>query len=126
MLRITIPILKVFVFFIVGIFLAFPVSAMCGAIAIFLTYLPIIWEILWRTGLGLMMMTAIALFFESIKRQKQLNLKTTYRLDFGSHPNSDNREYREMLATLPSPMEVLAHRQQSFHNLHHYCDNGIS
>ena len=67
MLRITIPIVKVFVFFIFGIFLAFPISALCGAIAILLTYLPLIWQILWRTGLGLMMLTAIALFLQALK-----------------------------------------------------------
>ena len=66
MLRITIPIVKVFSFFIFGLFLAFPISAMCGAIAIFLSYLPLIWQILWRTGLGLMMLTAIALFIEGL------------------------------------------------------------
>jgi hypothetical protein len=59
--------LKLFALFILGIFLAFPVSAMCGAIAILLTYLPTIWEILWRAGLGLMMMTAIALFLQALK-----------------------------------------------------------
>ena len=66
MLRITIPIVKVFGFFILGLFLAFPISAMFGAIAILLTYLPLIWQILWRTGLGLMMLTAIALFLEAL------------------------------------------------------------
>jgi hypothetical protein len=70
MFKLTITILKLFALFLFGIFLAFPISAMCGAIAIFLTYLPIIWEILWRTGLGLMMMTAIALFFEGVKKPK--------------------------------------------------------
>ncbi len=66
MLRITIPIVKVFAFFIFGIFLAFPISAMCGAIALLFSLLPIIWEILWRAGLGLMMLTAIALFLEAL------------------------------------------------------------
>ncbi len=69
MLRITIPIVKVFAFFIFGIFIAFPISAMCGAIALLFTYLPLIWQILWRTGLGLMMLTAIALFLEGLKSE---------------------------------------------------------
>jgi|GEM_PF-2698422 len=66
MLKIIIPIVKFFAYVLVGIFLAFPISAMCGAIAILLTYLPLIWQILWRTGLGLMMLTAIALFLEAL------------------------------------------------------------
>jgi len=32
-------------------------------------YLPLIWQILWRTGLGLMMLTAIALFIEGLKSE---------------------------------------------------------
>lgn len=70
MLKFTLAFSKVFGLFTFGVLLAFPISAMFGAIAIFLTYLPIIWEILWRTGLGLMMMTAIALFFEGVKKPK--------------------------------------------------------
>ncbi|MBD2175328.1 hypothetical protein H6F42_00160 [Pseudanabaena sp. FACHB-1998] len=67
MFKFTIALLKYFAFFIIGIFLAFPISAMFGAIAILLSYLPLIWQILWRTGLGLMMLTAIALFFQALK-----------------------------------------------------------
>jgi hypothetical protein len=67
LLKFTILFLKFFAFFIVGLFLAFPISAMFGAIALLLTYLPLIWQILWRTGLGLMMLTAIALFIEGLK-----------------------------------------------------------
>ncbi|OYQ65232.1 hypothetical protein B9G53_08205 [Pseudanabaena sp. SR411] len=67
MLKFTIVLLKYFGFFIFGIFLAFPISAMFGAIALFLSYLPLIWEILWRTGLSLMMLTAIALFLQALK-----------------------------------------------------------
>lgn len=59
--------LKFFSLFLFGIFLAFPISAMFGSIAILLSYLPLIWQILWRTGLGLMMLTAIALFFHALK-----------------------------------------------------------
>ncbi len=70
MLKITIPILKLFALFLFGIFLAFPISAMCGAIAILFACLPLIWEILWRTGLGLMILTAIALFLTALKNQK--------------------------------------------------------
>jgi hypothetical protein len=65
--KLTITLLKGFAFFIVGLFLVFPISAMCGVIAILLSYLPLIWQILWRTGLGLMMLTAIALFFHALK-----------------------------------------------------------
>jgi hypothetical protein len=43
---------------------------MCGAIALLLTYLPLIWQILWRAGLGLMLLTAIALFLEGLKSEK--------------------------------------------------------
>ena len=67
MLRIIIPIVRFFAYVLVGIFLAFPISAMFGAIALLLSYLPLIWQILWRTGLGLMMLTAIALFFQALK-----------------------------------------------------------
>jgi hypothetical protein len=67
MYKLTITLLKYFAFFIIGIFLAFPISAMFGAIALLLSYLPLIWEILWRTGLGMMMLTAIALFLQALK-----------------------------------------------------------
>jgi hypothetical protein len=33
----------------------------------FLSYLTLIWQILWRTALGLMMLTAIALFIEGLE-----------------------------------------------------------
>ncbi len=33
--------------------------------------LPIIWQILWRTGLGLIMLTEIALFLEGLKSEAQ-------------------------------------------------------
>jgi hypothetical protein len=46
---------------------------MCGAIAILFSYLPLIWEILWRTGLGLMMLTAIALFLEALNNGAKHN-----------------------------------------------------
>ncbi|MDX2254653.1 MAG: hypothetical protein NW214_03970 [Pseudanabaenaceae cyanobacterium bins.39] len=65
--KLTIALLKGFAFFIFGLFLAFPISAMCGAIALLVSYLPLIWQILWRTGLGLMMLTAIALFIHALK-----------------------------------------------------------
>jgi hypothetical protein len=70
LLKFTKSSLKFFVYFLIGIFLAFPVSAMCGAIALLFSYLPLIWQILWRTGLGLMMLTAIALFLEGLKNEK--------------------------------------------------------
>jgi hypothetical protein len=74
MFKFTIALLKYFAFFILGIFLAFPISAMCGAIALLLSFLPIIWQILWRTGLGLLLLTAIALFLESLKNQAKNTL----------------------------------------------------
>ena len=67
MFKFTIALLKYFAIFILSIFLAFPISAMFGAIALLFTYLPLIWQILWRTGLGLMMLTAIALFLQALK-----------------------------------------------------------
>ena len=67
MFKLTIALVKYFAFFVVGIVLAFPISAMCGAIALLFSLLPLIWEILWRTGLGLSLMTAIALFIEGLK-----------------------------------------------------------
>jgi hypothetical protein len=70
MFKFTIALLKYFAFFILGIFLAFPISAMCGAIALLLSFLPIIWQILWRTGLGLLLLTAISLFLEGLKNEK--------------------------------------------------------
>ena len=73
MFKLTIALLKYFAFFIVGIFLAFPISAMCGAIALLLSYLPLIWQILWRTGLGLMILTAIALFLEALNNGENRN-----------------------------------------------------
>jgi hypothetical protein len=68
MLKLTATCLKYFAYFLVGLFLAFPISAMCGAIALLFSFLPLIWQILWRTGLGLMMMTAIALFLQALKK----------------------------------------------------------
>ena len=67
MFNLTIFLLKCFTFFAFGVFLAFPISAMCGAITLLLSYLPLIWQILWRIGLGLMMFTAIALFLQALK-----------------------------------------------------------
>ena len=66
MLRITIPLLKTFALFVLGIVLAFPISAICGVIEIFLSYLSIIWEIVWRGGLSLLLVSAIALFIEGL------------------------------------------------------------
>ena len=73
MFKFVVALLKYFAYFLVGIFLAFPLSAMCGAIALLFTYLPIIWEILWRAGLGLMMLTAIALFVEGLNNGENHN-----------------------------------------------------
>ena len=73
LLKFTTLSLKLFTFFIFGIFLAFPLSAMCGAIDLLFSYLPLIWQILWRTGLGLMMLTAIALFIEGLNNGTKRN-----------------------------------------------------
>jgi len=73
MFKLTIALLKYFAYFLVGIFLAFPISAMFGAIALLLSYLPLIWQILWRTGLGLMILTAIALFLEGLNNGRKSN-----------------------------------------------------
>jgi hypothetical protein len=73
MYKFTISLLKYFAFFVLGICLTFPLSAMFGAIAILLTYLPLIWQILWRTGLGLMMLTAISLFIEGLNNGTKNN-----------------------------------------------------
>jgi hypothetical protein len=67
MFKLTIICLQFFALFLFGICLAFPLSAMFGAIALLLSYLEFIWAILWRTGLGLLMLTAIALFFQALK-----------------------------------------------------------
>jgi hypothetical protein len=66
MFKFTIAFSKIFALFILGIFLAFPISAMCGVIEIFLSYLSIIWEIFWRGDLSLLLVSAIALFMESL------------------------------------------------------------
>ena len=73
MFKLTIALLKYFALFIFGIFLAFPISAMFGAIALLFSLLPLIWEILWRAGLGLMMLTAIALFVEGLNNGENHN-----------------------------------------------------
>lgn len=73
MLAIIRPILKYFAYVLVGIFLAFPLSAMFGAIALFLSYLPLIWQILWRAGLGLMLLTSVALFLEALNSGAKRN-----------------------------------------------------
>jgi hypothetical protein len=64
MFKLTIAFLKIFAFFVLGLVFSFPISAMCGALSLLFACLPLIWEILWRSGLGLMMITAIALFIE--------------------------------------------------------------
>ena len=78
MFEFTIFLLKYFAFFIIGIFLAFPISSMFGAIALLFSLLPLIWEILWRTGLGLSLMTAIALFIEGLKSEAKNKPYRTY------------------------------------------------
>jgi len=65
-IKLAIAFSKTFALFVLGIFLAFPISAMFSAIPLLFACLPMIWEVLWRSGLGLMMMTAIALFIEGL------------------------------------------------------------
>jgi len=67
MFKLAITLLKLFALFLLSLFLAFPISAMFGAISLLFACLPLIWEILWRSGLGLMLVTAIALFIEGLK-----------------------------------------------------------
>jgi len=64
--KLAIALSKTFALFVFGIFLAFPISSMFGALSLLYTCLPLIWEILWRTGLGLMMVTSVALFIEGL------------------------------------------------------------
>jgi len=66
MFKFAIAFSKTFALFVLGLFLAFPISAMFGAISLLFACLPLIWEVLWRSGLGLMMITAIALFIEGL------------------------------------------------------------
>ncbi len=46
LLKFTKLLLKLFALFLFGIFIAFLISAMFGAIAILFSYLPLIWQIL--------------------------------------------------------------------------------
>lgn len=74
MFKLTIALLKLFALFVFGLFLAFPISSILGAISFLLTYLPLIWQILWRTGVGLIMLTVIALFLEGLKSETKSKL----------------------------------------------------
>jgi len=67
MLKAITPLLNLFAIFIFGIFIAFAISAMCGAIVVLFSWLPMLWAIAWRSGLGLMTLTAIALFLKAVK-----------------------------------------------------------
>ena len=67
MLKVITPLLNLFAIFIFGIFIAFPIALICDAIATLVSWLPMLWAILWRTGLGLLTLTAITLFIHSIK-----------------------------------------------------------
>ncbi|MCY7332977.1 MAG: hypothetical protein LH649_10030 [Pseudanabaena sp. CAN_BIN31] len=73
-IKLAIAFSKTFALFVLGIFLAFPISAMCGVIAIFLSYLSIIWEIFWRGGLSLLLVSAIALTIEGWNNGVKNNL----------------------------------------------------
>ena len=67
MFKLTIALLKTFALFIFGVFLAFPIASIFGVISLLFAYLPLIWEILWRSGLILVIWTAISLFFRALK-----------------------------------------------------------
>ena len=67
MLKLIIPLLNLFALFILGVVISFPIALMCDAIALLFSWLPILWAIAWRSGLGLMTLTAIALFLKAIK-----------------------------------------------------------
>jgi hypothetical protein len=67
MLKLITFFLNLFALFIFGIFISFPIAAIFGAIATLVSWLPMLWAIFWRTGLGLMILTAIALFLKAVK-----------------------------------------------------------
>ena len=67
MLKVIIYLLNLFALFTFGIFLAFPISIICGSIDTLLSCLPMLWEIFWKGALGLMTLTAIALFFKALE-----------------------------------------------------------
>jgi len=65
-IKLAIALLRLFALFLLGLSIVFLILAMFDSISLLFAYLPIIWGILWRSGLGLMMITAIALFIESL------------------------------------------------------------
>jgi hypothetical protein len=60
-------IFQLFALFILGFLLTFPIAAICDLLPLLFSVLPTIWEIFWRVSLGLMSLSAIAIFFEGIK-----------------------------------------------------------
>jgi hypothetical protein len=65
-LKVITYLLNLFALFTFGIFLAFPISLICGSIDTLLFLLPMLWQIFWRVGMGLLMLTVIALFIEGL------------------------------------------------------------
>ncbi len=66
MLKVIIYLLNLFALFTFGIFLAFPIATICGSIDTLLSWLPMLWEIFWKVTLGLITLTAIALFLKAL------------------------------------------------------------
>ncbi|MCX5965508.1 MAG: hypothetical protein NT070_20985 [Cyanobacteria bacterium] len=67
MLKLITLLLNLFTLFIFGIFISFPIAAIFGAIATLVSWLPMLWAIFRRTGLGLMILISIALFLKAVK-----------------------------------------------------------
>jgi hypothetical protein len=65
-LKVIIYLLNLFALFTFGIFLAFPISLICGSIDTLLFLLPMLWQIFWRVGMGLLLLTPIALFLKAL------------------------------------------------------------
>jgi hypothetical protein len=65
--RFLILVFELFALFILGFLLTFPIAAICNLLPLLFSVLPTIWEMFWRVSLGLMSLSAIAIFFEGIK-----------------------------------------------------------
>ncbi|MCX5934582.1 MAG: hypothetical protein NTU99_07315, partial [Pseudanabaena sp. LacPavin_0818_WC45_MAG_42_6] len=65
-LKVIIYLLNLFALFTFGIFIAFPISLICGSIDTLLFLLPMLWQIFWRVGMGLLLLTPIALFLKAL------------------------------------------------------------
>ena len=67
MLKLITLLLNLFALFIFGVFISFPIAAIFGAIATLVSWLPMLWAIVWRVALGLLTLTSVALFLHSTK-----------------------------------------------------------